>query len=518
MIFAVLRLNTHVWTIDHEEAAWEPMLRPPSPVPDPFVPVRRAPSAPLPIAMLGVPFDSLNISQTVAQIEAMIESGRPHYVVTANVDFLVQARWDLELRRILFEADLVLCDGTPLVWASRWLGNPLPERVAGADLVPELLQLADANGHRIFFLGGKPEVTEQAVANVRQQYPGAVIAGHFSPPFRPLLDMPNPEILRRIRAAKPDLLFVSFGCPKAEKWMAMHYQSLGVPVSIGVGGTIDFLAGHLKRAPRWMQRAGMEWFFRLAQEPRRLAGRYARDLWFFGRAILQHWWHLQRPRLGADPNPPGGAVLVEPTWQRIEVPQQFDREALQRSRDLWEESEERHCLIELANVKFIDSTAIGFLLRLEKKLRRAGRELVLLEPSRAVQRAFSAMGLTGFFLTASDGFEARWRIQARIGENAAAARANGHIAWQGEITVRNAPRLWRLTRAQINELARRRKDLDLDLSAVRYIDSAGVKILLRAQQHAEHLGARLHLQQVPPPVQNAFEFASLDNLPWDRAA
>src|SRR5439155_27253376 len=140
-----------------------------------------------------------------------------------------------------------------------------------------------------------------------------------------------------------------------------------------------------------------------------------------------------RPRLGAGPNPPGGAVLVEPTWQRIEVPQRFDREALQRSVELWEESEQRHCLIELANVKFIDSTAVGFLLRLEKKLRRAGRDLVLLEPSRAVQRAFSAMGLDGFFLTATDGFEARWRIQARFEENAAAAHANGHLVWQGEI-------------------------------------------------------------------------------------
>src|SRR5205814_7146466 len=109
------------------------------------------------------------------------------------------------------------------------------------------------------FLGGRPEVTAQAVAKLERRYPQLQIAGHFSPPFRPLQDMPNEEIASRIRAAKPDVVFVSFGCPKAEKWMAAHYESLDVPVLIGVGGTIDFLAGSLKRAPLWMQRAGLEW-------------------------------------------------------------------------------------------------------------------------------------------------------------------------------------------------------------------------------------------------------------------
>ena len=194
-----------------------------------------------PVCILGVPFDHITISQTIRAIEQMIATRRPHYIATANVDFLVQSLDDDELRQILVDADLILCDGTPLVWVSRWLGNPLPERVAGADLVPQLLATAADKGYRVFFLGGKPEVAARAVERLRAKYPEIEIAGHYSPPFAPLEKMDHEEIGRRIREAQPDILLVSFGCPKAEKWISMNYQSLGVPVSMGVGATIDFL-------------------------------------------------------------------------------------------------------------------------------------------------------------------------------------------------------------------------------------------------------------------------------------
>jgi len=405
-----------VWTID-QEADWQETLEPPlALLQKPVIAIERRRPGPPAIAILGVPFDPLTMAQAMAEIQGMIASRRPHYVVTANVDFLVQARRDEELRHILAEADLVLCDGMPLVWASRWLGNPLPERVAGADLVPQLIQAAAEKGYRLFFLGGKPDVAAQAVSKLQRQFCGLVIAGHYSPPFCPLSEMPNDEIVRRIRAARPDVLLVSFGCPKAEKWMAAHYQSLGVPVVIGVGGTIDFLAGHLKRAPIWMQRSGLEWLFRLLQEPRRLARRYGTDLWFFSRAILQQWWRLQRRARRARHCPPGSAVVVEPTWRRLRVPERFDRDAIDRVAPIWDERGERHCLIELANVKFIDSTAIALLVRLEKRLRLAERRLVLLEPSAAVQGALKLMGLADFFLTATDILDARQVIQARLEE------------------------------------------------------------------------------------------------------
>jgi exopolysaccharide biosynthesis WecB/TagA/CpsF family protein len=253
------------------------------------------------IAMLGVTFDNVSLWDAVLRMEDMIATREPHYIVTANVDFLVQARRDEELRRILLDAHLVLCDGTPLVWMSRLLGNALPERAAGSDLVPPLIRHAVLNKHRLFFLGATPEANAQAIANVRKQFPAAVVDG-YSPPFRPLSKMDDEEIAGRIRAAQPDILFVAFGCPKAEKWMAAHFKSLGVPVTIGIGGTIDFLAGRIKRAPLWMQRAGIEWIFRLWQEPGRLFARYATDLWQFSWAMAWQLWlmkiHLRRRRPG----------------------------------------------------------------------------------------------------------------------------------------------------------------------------------------------------------------------------
>ncbi len=234
------------------------------------------------VRLMNVPFDAVTMPQTLDRIGRMIDSKQPHYLATANVDFLVQARRDTELRRILDDAHLVVCDGTPLVWLSKLLRRPLPERVAGSDLVPQLLNRAERLGWRVFFLGGEPRALTQAIRNVEARHPNIQIAGSYSPPFAPLDKMDHEGICERVREAQPDLLLVSFGCPKQEKWIARNYEALGVPVSIGVGATIDFLAGTVKRAPRWMQVIGMEWIFRLAQEPRRLLRRYSTDLVVFG--------------------------------------------------------------------------------------------------------------------------------------------------------------------------------------------------------------------------------------------
>src|SRR5438045_3895117 len=155
---------------------------------DKFPAIRSATSAP-PIALLGVPFDNVTTVETIVRIEQMVASGQPHHLVTANVDFLVQAMHDIELRRILLDAHLVLCDGTPLLWASRWLGNPLPERVAGSDLAPSLVENAARRGHRIFLLGAAPGVAAEATARLQRLYPKLNVVGHYAPPFSALLQM-----------------------------------------------------------------------------------------------------------------------------------------------------------------------------------------------------------------------------------------------------------------------------------------------------------------------------------------
>jgi N-acetylglucosaminyldiphosphoundecaprenol N-acetyl-beta-D-mannosaminyltransferase len=314
----------------------------------------------------------------------------------------------------------VVCDGTPVRWASNLLGNPLPERVAGADLVPRLIDLAATRNYRLFFLGATPEANAQAVANLHARFPNLNISGHYSPPFRPLSELDHDEIAERIHAAKPDLLFVAFGCPKAEKWIARHYRSLGVPVTIGVGATIDFLAGRVKRAPVWMQQAGLEWLFRLGQEPRRLFRRYATDLWHFSWGIAAQWWRTRSFLKGRPGQSESLATVVEPTWQRIQSPERLNVDAVRRGAHTWEQAVTRHCLLDLGAVRVIDSTGVGLLLDLRKRLLSIGRCLVLLAPSKAVQRTLKWMRIHDVFLTAEDALDARRVIEAQIHQGLAA--------------------------------------------------------------------------------------------------
>lgn len=333
-----------------------------------------------PVSILGVPFDPVTGDEALARIAGMVEAGEPRYVVTPNVDFLVQARADADLHRILCEADLVLCDGQPLVWASRWLGNPLPERVAGADLAPRLMAQAARRGHRVFLLGGSPEANAGAARNLREQLPALRLVGHYSPPHAPLERMDHGAILRRVRAARPDLLVVGFGCPKQEKWIARFHRELEVPVCLGLGGTIDFLAGRLSRAPQWMRRAGLEWSYRLLLEPRRLFGRYATDVRCFGIALLAQWWHLRRTA-------------------GLPAPAALDRSAVEQLDNLWREIEEADgdCRLDLSSVKFIDATGAGALTVWRRLLRRKGHRLLLDGPRGQVRQLLRPLGLDDVF-------------------------------------------------------------------------------------------------------------------------
>jgi len=466
----------------------------------------------LPIALFGVPFDNVTIAQALDRIEEMVGARRPHYIVTANVDFCIQALEDVELRRILFDADLVLCDGTPLVWASQLFGNPLPERVAGADLVPLLLQRAAKKGYRVFFLGGSPQVAERAVERLQAQYPDLVIAGHYAPPFRPLLDMNHEEISERIRQVQPDLLFVSFGCPKAEKWIAMHYQALGVPVCMGVGATIDFLAGRVRRAPAWMQRLGAEWVYRLAQEPRRLWSRYAKDLRHLGRPLVTQLWTQQLTRCRDGDDQHSAITVFERSWVRVSLPKRFDRKTLVRDGELWEHLGGQHCLLDLSGVQFIDSTALAELVHLHRRVEPC--ELVLLAPSPAVTRVLRRFQLESFFYIAADILEAREIISPQppaVGEKGVFSHPVPPLLWTGEVTAGNAEDVWNTTQPQLERLCGTGDENPaIDLAGLRFIDSTGVGIMLRAKRYAQNLGARLRFLNAQPNVRNVLRLARLD--------
>jgi N-acetylglucosaminyldiphosphoundecaprenol N-acetyl-beta-D-mannosaminyltransferase len=239
------------------------------------------------VAVLGVPFNNVTMDEAVRIIEEKIEDGGCHQVATANVDFLLHAIHDPELQNILCSCSLVVPDGMPILWSARLMGSRLKERVCGIDLVPRLAELAARRGYSIYLLGASDKSSQRAAEVLQERYPGLRIAGRYSPPLRPLEQMDHEDILARIERAQPDILLVAFGNPKQEKWLSMHRDRLRVPVSIGIGGSLDMIAGKLARAPRWMQKTGMEWLFRAAQEPRRLVGRYLNDALTLGRYLPQ---------------------------------------------------------------------------------------------------------------------------------------------------------------------------------------------------------------------------------------
>ena len=207
--------------------------------------------------------------EAVAAVEYYMDARAGVTVATANAEMIMRATKDAALRDVLAAAALVVPDGAGTVWAARHLGHAMPERVAGYDLVQELLRRAPAAHRRIYFFGAAPGVAEKAKAKAEQLYPGIEIVGVRDGFFS--ADM-NDAIISDIRTARPDLLLVALGVPKQEKWIHEHLAALGVPVAIGVGGTLDVMAGVMKRAPRWMQKAKLEWLFRGMLQPKR-AGR-----------------------------------------------------------------------------------------------------------------------------------------------------------------------------------------------------------------------------------------------------
>lgn len=254
------------------------------------------PTAPPPLDRLRLGWlevDRVTFGGALDRIHDLVTAGGGGLVFTPNVDHVVLAERHPEFRAAYAAAALSLADGTPIVWAARLLGQPLPERVAGSDLVWPLAERAAAAGWRVYLLGAGPGVADEAAARLRGRL-GLQVVGTDSPRIR--LDGPDDSAaaLERVRSARPHLLLVGLGAPKQEIWLHRHRAALGGVVSLGVGAGLDFVAGRVPRAPRWMSRAGLEWLFRLSREPRRLWRRYLVDDPRF-LAVLWRAWRT-RPR------------------------------------------------------------------------------------------------------------------------------------------------------------------------------------------------------------------------------
>jgi len=224
--------------------------------------------------ILGVGVSALNMELACETIGQQIAKREPSYICVSTVHCVMESQRDARYRCILNQSFLTTPDGMPLVWVSRLQGHPEVSRVYGPDLMLALFAASESAGYKHFLYGGASGVPEALAARLRERFPGAQVVGAYAPPFRDLTQEEEDEIVRRINGSGADIVWVGLGTPKQDYWMAEHLGRLAAPVMIGVGAAFDFHAGRKRQAPRWMQRSGLEWLFRLLSEPRRLWRRY----------------------------------------------------------------------------------------------------------------------------------------------------------------------------------------------------------------------------------------------------
>jgi len=219
------------------------------------------------VRLLGMPLNPITLADALEEAERFLEEDHPHMIITPDASAVVRAQRDPELREIIEQADLVAPDGAGVVLAARMLNLPVNVRCAGCDMVEQLCQAAANKRRAVYLLGGEPGVAQQAAANLQQRIPGLQVAGCHDGYFT---DEEEPQIVEDIRNKRPGVLLVALGIPRQEKWIKKHLEELGVPICIGVGGSLDVISGRKRRAPVWMQRAGLEWLYRTMKEPSRL--------------------------------------------------------------------------------------------------------------------------------------------------------------------------------------------------------------------------------------------------------
>ena len=229
------------------------------------------------VNVLGVAVSAVNLPSALAVVAEAVRTRRKGYICVTGVHGVMEAQSDPGFRRILNEALLCTPDGMPMVWVGWWQGQRDMRRVYGPDLMLDVCAWSEKNSCRHFFFGGAEGVAGLLASRLQARFPGLQTVGTFAPPFRPLTDEEAKAFAEQVQAARPDILWVGLSTPKQEKFMAEYLPKLDVPLMIGVGAAFDFFSGRVRQAPRWMQRSGLEWLYRLCQEPRRLAGRYLRN-------------------------------------------------------------------------------------------------------------------------------------------------------------------------------------------------------------------------------------------------
>lgn len=489
------------------------------------------------LIILGVPIDDLTMSEALDRLEQFIavgrKSGTSHQIATVNADFVVNALHDPELRYILQQADMTTADGTPLVLGARLLGVPLAGRVTGADLVPALAERAAQKGYSLFLLGARPGVAAQAGKILQERNPGLKIAGIVSPPNTSVLDM-DPAIVEELKAARPDILLVAFGNPKQEKWISMYARQLNIPVCIGIGGTLDMIAGVTRRAPAWVQNAGFEWLYRLMQEPRRLWKRYVLDLFYFGTFFVRQWWAMRqdrsRPAPGATQDivslypPPEPAAPEAPAAPQATAPNPIEQVGIvaihgrldvSNQEAFARQAEQALALvpmlaIDMAQATFLDSSALGTLVALTNRARAAGGGLWLINVPANIRQILTLVRLDTFF-EIHDGIEQLLAHQQHTADNQQAEIE--HEGW----SVIAMPRMLDADTAPLmigrcSECLEKNPRIILDFSNTVLLSSAGMAALVTLNRTSRERGGEMRVAGCSHDVLHGIKLVRLDGM------
>ncbi len=467
------------------------------------------------LIILGVPIDDLTLPAALDQIDEFVEIGRAtgtsHQIATINADFVTKALDDPELRLILQEADMATADGMPLVWGARLLGVPLEGRVTGADLVPALAERAAQKGYSMYMLGAAPGIAQRAADILCERYPGLKIAGVYSPPPSSVLEM-DASVAQRVQDAKPDILLVAFGNPKQEKWINMYAHQIRVPVMIGVGGTLDFIAGVTKRAPEWMQRTGLEWSYRLMQEPRRLWKRYVVDMFGFGTFFIRQWWLLRQRPAPAAALPTHDTILVGDTAV-INLNGRLDVNSAQAFGEQAEQAlgNAPRIVVNLEHTEFIDSRGMGALVALSKRARDAHGQVYLAAVPPPIAQTLQLMRLDKLFESFPTVTEALGAHREMTAANPASTKSNSAwtvIAVPRRLDAESAPAI----SAQTEQVIETNPRVVLDFHDTAFITSAGLAVLVKLQKLAQARGGALHLASCSADVVQVLRLVKLDRV------
>jgi len=478
-------------------------------------------SAPLPLVVYGVPFHNVTFDEAIEWIAERVRSRCPAIVATANLDFITHAWHDPELQRILIDADLVLADGFPIVKLAPFFGPRLKGRVTGSDLTPLLAERAAREGFSLYGLGSAQGVAEEALRLLRERHPDLKIAGSYSPVFAPLLEMDHRHILKRLEEAQPDILFVALGAPKQEKFIHMHVRGWNVPVAMGVGASLDFLAGRQKRAPVWMRRMHLEWFWRICCEPHRLLRRYLSNLAFLfsaTRQMVSIHFMSDRPvpshTLNEDDIAKLGLQGVEVErflgLENGEAAGEFVKQVIERTAG-------RNLLLDIHAVPWLNSMELGALLEISKACRRQGRRMILYAPRPKVRRLLDTCRLSDYFDSAIrlDEVESTVKNLSEHGDGSTLYQ-EGLLTLElpVELTAATLPQFEREADFIHHELKSEGilKTVSVDASRLDFIDSSGLGFLISLKKATQDEGVSMSIANLGGKARRVFEVARVDKV------